>query len=817
VQNKLLKNSCHIPKKVSTYGAVGNTLLRLLAFILLTLLVSGCASTTTSMLKNVETVQVCLNGECGPPTGRFNKEQLIGGLFMMLKANENSEAVLCESDPGLKECTDESITWFVQGGPVPGMASIKKPYFLQVGLDKKTLQVKFKVDQTVRWVGTPVFCRDAYTELTVFSADQIEIESKVACTWTAFPHLWDIKYSVGFIDFDNSIISGNFAIAGGGLLTAGAGSGSFIMRLAHKNTLVTETADDSTPKAELVPVGQLPFQLLAAPTPTPEEAKESKPKRETDASERALWESVSNKNTAKGFKQYLLRYPDGRFTGTAKTNLQAIKEKEAQNKELAIWSKIKDSKDLNDFESYIAQYPQGLFVDLAAARAQQFKAAATDAAAIDAELAMWNQVKGSTNVNQIQLYLKQYPDGQFAGVAQNRVKKLTAAVEQMHDFEMEMWHKVKDSRNIVDYQSFLQAFPDGLFADIAKSRIENLIGLEAQTEELAFWSRIQKSMDPKDFEDYLRRYPKGQYADHARRLIQHLALFKAEREELELWASVKDSKNPADFDRYLTKYPQGRFSSMAQERQKSAVLAKSMADIDFGRYYALVIGNNDYKHLKKLTTAINDAKSVRALLERAYGFEVTNIINANRKQIIDALSHFRRELTQRDNLLIYFAGHGWLDKEAGRGYWLPVDSERDSPANWISTGDISDTLKAMSAKHVMVVADSCYSGSFARSVKLGVPTSEYFRRIVNKRARVVLTSGGLEPVLDDGSYGHSVFARAFLDVLEKNQGVLEGTRMFNELRRPVILNAPQTPEYSDILYAGHEGGDFLFVREKNNH
>jgi hypothetical protein len=95
-------------------------------------------------------------------------------------------------------------------------------------------------------------------------------------------------------------------------------------------------------------------------------------------------------------------------------------------------------------------------------------------------------------------------------------------------------------------------------------------------------------------------------------------------------------------------------------------------------------------------------------------------------------------------------------------------------------------------------------------------SKKYFRRIVNIRTRVVLTSGGLEPVLDDGIQGHSVFTKAFLDVLEKNNGILEGTRLFNELRRPVILNAPQTPEYSNMFYAGHEGGDFLFVRQKTN-
>jgi len=379
---------------------------------------------------------------------------------------------------------------------------------------------------------------------------------------------------------------------------------------------------------------------------------------------------------------------------------------------------------------------------------------------------------------------------------------------------MGMWGRVKDSRKISDFQNFLQAFPNGIFAGIAKSRIENLISLKAQTVELAFWDTVKNSSDPKEFDEYLRRYPKGQYADHARRLSRNLASLKAEREELALWESVKDSKGPDDLDLYLARYPEGRFAKIARERQKTAALAKATANnIDFGHYYALVIGNNDYQHLRNLATAVSDANAVGSILEQSYGFEVTRLTNAGRKQIIDALSRFRRTLTKTDNLLIYFAGHGWLDKEAGRDYWLPIDSERDSPANWISTGDISDTLKAMAAKHVMVVADSCYSGTLARAVKLSIPSSEYFRRMANKRARTALTSGGVEPVLDDGSYGHSVFARAFLEMLEKNEGILEGTRLFNELRRRVILNAPQTPEYSDILYAGHEGGDFLFVRK----
>ncbi len=805
------KKPCRIPKPACNCRAAGKLLLRVSVFMLAVLIIAGCAATTDSMLQKAERIEACLNGECGPASSRFTKDELIGGLLVMLKANENSEAVLCESDSSLKVCKNEALKWYVQGGPIPGVASIKKPYFIQVGLDKQTSQIKFKIDATIRWIGTPVFCQDGYTELSVFSTDHIEIESKFTCTWTAFPHIWNIQYSVGFIDFDNSIIAGNYAVSGGGLLTAGGGTGTFIMRLAHKDTLTAQAAGNGADIAEIVPVGQLPLQIMATPVPLREEA--IKNTKAADQTERTLWESVAKKKSAIGYRQYLARYPEGRFAGTAAAELHAIEQRESQNRELALWSKIKDSSDPNDFESYIAMYPEGLFVDLASARTQRLMAVAAEAADLDVELALWDQVKGSTDANAIKTYLKRYPDGQFAGTARKRIEKLTTA-DQTHDLEMEMWNKVKHSRNTGDFQNFLQAFPNGIFAGIAKSRIENLISLEAQTKELALWDGIKASRDQKDFEEYLRLYPQGQYADHVRRLSRHLAALETEHKEMDFWESVKESKNPADFDAYLAKYPEGRFGQAARKRRQAARLAQSIAAIDFGRYHALVIGNNDYRNLSKLGTAVNDAKAVGSLLEQAYGFEVTYLINAGRKQIIDALSRMRRGLTIKDNLIIYYAGHGWLDKEAGRGYWLPIDSERNSPANWISTGDISDTLKAMAAKHVMVVADSCYSGTLTRSVKLNVSTSEYFRRIVNIRTRVVLTSGGLEPVLDDGMQGHSVFTKAFLDVLEKNNGILEGTRLFNELRRPVILNAPQTPEYSNMFYAGHEGGDFLFVRQK---
>jgi len=236
---------------------------------------------------------------------------------------------------------------------------------------------------------------------------------------------------------------------------------------------------------------------------------------------------------------------------------------------------------------------------------------------------------------------------------------------------------------------------------------------------------------------------------------------------------------------------------------------------DFGTYHALVIGNNDYRHLPKLRTAVNDAKIMAAILRDKYGFELKLLLNATRADILRTLNGYRRILGQRDNFLIYYAGHGWLDKEADAGYWLPIDASPDNEINWVSNFYITSLLKAISAKHVLVVADSCYSGKLARGVHIQRRTTNYYARISKKKARSVLSSGGLEPVADgDGKGSHSVFASALIDTLTKNDGIMDGTEVFNKIRRPVMLNSDQTPEFSDIRKAGHDGGDFLFVKQK---
>lgn len=240
-----------------------------------------------------------------------------------------------------------------------------------------------------------------------------------------------------------------------------------------------------------------------------------------------------------------------------------------------------------------------------------------------------------------------------------------------------------------------------------------------------------------------------------------------------------------------------------------------------GRDYALLIGNDDYRFLPRLHTPIADVARIEAVLRDHYGFRVRTLRNATRYQTLSALNDLRERVTSDDRLLIYYAGHGELDETNMRGHWLPVDAEPDNTANWLSNVAITDILNVIRARQVLLVADSCYSGTLTRSslTRLDVgltaeETRDWLELMASKRARVVLTSGGLAPVLDFGGGDHSVFAASFIATLHSNSEVLLGRGLYQAVAARVALAAAgydfeQIPQYAPIAGAGHESGDFI--------
>lgn len=249
-------------------------------------------------------------------------------------------------------------------------------------------------------------------------------------------------------------------------------------------------------------------------------------------------------------------------------------------------------------------------------------------------------------------------------------------------------------------------------------------------------------------------------------------------------------------------------------------------NIDFGQYYAVIIGNAIYKDssLEKLATPINDALSADKLLRERYGFKTKLLTNADRQTILLALDEMKQQISETDNLLIYFAGHGMLDEIDRKAYWLPVDAQAGNKANWIASENVTDFISILPARHIMVVADTCYSGEMAGLVvtKLADEQDEkqrdrWLEAMNSHKARTMLASGGIKPVLDEGSNGHSFFANAFLQALQSNQGLLEDYELFLLVYKRTHDDAAahfgfdQSPRFSPLLHAGHEGSQFFFI------
>lgn len=257
------------------------------------------------------------------------------------------------------------------------------------------------------------------------------------------------------------------------------------------------------------------------------------------------------------------------------------------------------------------------------------------------------------------------------------------------------------------------------------------------------------------------------------------------------------------------------------------VADRVVKDINFGRYYALIIGNQDYLYLDDLRSPLKDTERLKMVLEEKYGFSTLMLPNATEKNILNTINEFYEQIGENDNLLIYYAGHGNISRSdlsrTERGYWLPVDAGKENITNWINNSVISDHLDRIKARSVLVISDSCYAGylgseksPFLFGVSGGSDSDKAIQAGIERRARVVISSGGVKPVLDGSSENHSVFAKALLEALEQNGNAMRDSALFAQLsvnvrKRSEFVELDQTPEMKPVREAGHEGGAFYFV------
>jgi hypothetical protein len=232
-------------------------------------------------------------------------------------------------------------------------------------------------------------------------------------------------------------------------------------------------------------------------------------------------------------------------------------------------------------------------------------------------------------------------------------------------------------------------------------------------------------------------------------------------------------------------------------------------------YYALLIGINRYADpdIPDLENPTKDAENLRRALISNYTFEeedVKILQNPKRSDIIQELDELRLKITTTDNLLIFYAGHGYWDEDAGIGYWLPSDATRESTVDWFRNSTLVDYIQAIRSKHTLLITDACFAGSIFKARSVSMNNEVVYETIYDTPSRKAMVSGALTEVPDKSAFVKYLIQR--LD--EYPETYLSSQELFSSFRNAVISNSSVLPQYGEIQNVGNEGGDFIFLRRQ---
>lgn len=185
---------------------------------------------------------------------------------------------------------------------------------------------------------------------------------------------------------------------------------------------------------------------------------------------------------------------------------------------------------------------------------------------------------------------------------------------------------------------------------------------------------------------------------------------------------------------------------------------------------ALIVGIDYYAHAKRLGGCVNDAFSVRQVLERhgdgTKNFDVllktasdssTAISKEELKKLIADLFNDETEVA-----LLYFSGHGYIDSDSG----YLITSDCASGDDGVSMNEIMALVNNSRSKNKVVVLDCCHSGQFGDVAALG-------NNAVLSEGTTILTASARDQyaVEDDGQ---GLFTGLLVDALNGSAANLVG-------------------------------------------
>lgn len=282
----------------------------------------------------------------------------------------------------------------------------------------------------------------------------------------------------------------------------------------------------------------------------------------------------------------------------------------------------------------------------------------------------------------------------------------------------------------------------------------------------------------------------------------------------------------------------------------------------YDRVFSIIVGIDEYSaeesDLDPLRFAVNDARELRDVLQQEFGFVSENckfLTNktATKAALIEALQIWLtgQKLTANDALLVFFAGHGLIDRQTnvGDGYLATVDSRRgDLEGSCLPVSWLAEHLNKLPCRHKLLILDSCYSGRLFQPRVATAPIKAESERTVKARYRdaasqqstpddglakanstndpfkyyfsqpcfVGMSAGRVTPVYDGlGANRHSIFTAALIEELRNraDSDRPDQSFTFREIATRTetrVREMPDSQQIPDWGFLAPGDGDFVF-------
>ena len=241
---------------------------------------------------------------------------------------------------------------------------------------------------------------------------------------------------------------------------------------------------------------------------------------QSDQVERDLWATTQAIDTVQGYESYLRRYPSGLFTDAARRAIALKNDPAAQAKaaEDALRLTRDQRRQIQRDLSILDIDPRG--IDGLFGRGSR------------AAIVTWQQrnryeATGFVTAEQIAV---------LAAQAEKRAAELEIeAAKRQAQLEREdrlYWEQTGKAGDEAGLRAYIKRYPDGLFAELAQERLavfDEQRKQEAAAADRAAWDQALKLNTAAGFREYLAAYPNGAFVEDAKQILDDMGVSDADR------------------------------------------------------------------------------------------------------------------------------------------------------------------------------------------------------------------------------------------------------------------------------------------------